>query len=290
MSRSIYRAQNAADLIGALPAMYGFTPAESLVILGMNPTNPNRIGMGMRLDLPSEDESVYVAERVDETMKQHGIEHIIVIGLSEDREAAHHRVGMIETVATPSVVLAGVASAGRFYEQAKWEFGEPDEGQPYGEPHNSPAVAMAVTEGQIVHRTREDYAAQFEPAPRYDWCEPVIRETLTFEQFNNCTNLELIEYAHTGQGHSAIMGVATIENVRDVAARLRDAAVKAHPHNAERVYGLAAFAHWLAGDGAGAIIAASHAGEDSLAKMIAAAAIGGVDPATWWNQQDGKEV
>lgn len=289
MSRSTYRAQSPADLIGALPAMYGFMPT-GLVILGMDRENPNRIGMGMRLDLPSEDESVAVAERVDETMKQHRIGHVIVLGLSEDRQAAHHRVGMIETVATPTVILSGVASGGRFYDQAKWEFGEPDDGEPYGEPHTSPAVAQAVTEGQVIRRSREDYAAEFEPAPRYDWCEPVSREALTLQEFKACTDLELIEYAHSGQGYSAIMGVVEPGNVRDVAARLRDAAVKAHPENAARVYGLAAFAYWLAGDGAGALIAADHAVEDSLAQMIAQAAAGGADPNLWWNTQTEGQV
>ena len=289
MSRTTYRAQSPADLIGTLPTMYGFMPAESLVVLGMQTDNPKRIGMGMRLDLPTEDESVSVAETIDETMKQHGIQHVIVLGLSEDREAAHHRVGMVETVATPTVIFAGVAAAGRFYDQEKWEFGEPDDGEPYGDPNSSAASTLAVTEGQILRRSREEYAAEFAPAPRYDYAEPVIRETLTFEQFTNCTDLELIEYAHTGQGHSAIMGVAQPDNIREVAARLKAAAVKAHPDNAARVYGLAAFAHWLQGDGAGALIAAEQAGQDSLAQTIALAAVGGVDPTKWWDSPQRKE-
>lgn len=283
MDRPTYRATSPVDMLGALPALLGFTPAEAIVVIAMQPDNPHRVGMAMRLDLPSADESVHTAELIDETMKRHHIAHTMVIGLSEDRDAAHHIVGMIEAAATATVILSGVASQGRFYDQTRWEFDEPDPGEPYGDLGSSPAVAYAVTSGQVIHASREAMAAQFAPAPRHDYCEPVIRESLTGGEFANCTDLELIEYAQSGAGHSALISAMTRDNVREFADRLRMIAVVAHPDNAARVYGLTALAYWLAGDGAGALVAADHAGADSLAVTVTAAAGAGVNPATWWD-------
>lgn len=90
---TILHASDSADFLGAVPALAGFTPSQSLVLL---PFQGSRAPGAMRLDLPdpAHDPVSYAASAVELISRVPGTDAVAVVVYSDDA-AEHTRDGLV---------------------------------------------------------------------------------------------------------------------------------------------------------------------------------------------------
>lgn len=165
-----------AQLLAAVPALVGFIPADSLVVITHLGEAKRRLGLVMRADLVEEGQYVALAERLVISALQHrstGATLVVVGG--GDRQRPHemlvdtvsevfHRDGIpvLHAVWTPSV------EAG-----AHWRCLDGDErckGQ-VADPGSSPLAAATALHGKVTYASRDELAATI----RRDGAKPLAR-------------------------------------------------------------------------------------------------------------------
>jgi len=316
--RPIYQAQDLGELINSLPGMYGFPPADSLVVLGLN---GKRIVFGVRLDLPEADQIDSVADLAVRHLRRQGVEGAIVLALGEPIDIGRQAVLAIEArLDTVRAVAGGWATDERFW--VSMAGGDPH-GYAYRRSLDHPASAYAVLAGQEIAPSREALATRVLPASgeRQVWIERTADETVErfVAEYGHLSAEMLVERATTEfvpvvhdllarrpvddetllrlgfaltriEIRDALWGLITRDNAPDLVGvwlhLARSLPVKWTP----AALCLAAFASWLAGDGAMAVIAAERAavvdGEYSMAELMLTLATSGVSPLDWngWHE------
>jgi len=151
------RATSPADLLALVPAVLGFHPAASLVLLTIgDAASP----VHARIDLPADTPSgrAEVAAHLTDVVLRNGVRRLAAVVYSGDGPAADALVATLDEhllAAGVDLVVAVRADDGRW-----WVVGDPapGPGTPY-DVRSHPFLAEAVLAGTVVHRDRGELAA-----------------------------------------------------------------------------------------------------------------------------------
>lgn len=311
--RSVFTASDLGELINALPAMYGFPPQDSVVALGLIGT---RVAFGMRLDLPDPTDIDEAADFAVQHLEHQQVDGAIVIAIGEPLDVGQRVVSAIEArLDRVRPIAGGWANDERYW--VSMDGGDP-RGYAYRRSLDHPASTHAVWAGQEISPSREAMAARVLPdvSERRAWVEraagevaermaremdglprseavavaagqlvPVAHDLLSRRPVNDGTLMRLGFAMTVMEIRDVLWGLITPDNARDM--------VGAWLHVARRVpvawtppaLCLAAFASWLSGDGAMAVIAAERAlavdADYPMAGLMLALATSGVSPQEW---------
>jgi hypothetical protein len=315
--RSVFRAANIGELINALPALFGFPPANSLVVLG---TDGSRIVFGMRLDLDdvgeTDDAVDHTADLAVQHLQHQGVEGAIVIAVGEPLRLGRRLVLAVESrLVRVRPVAGGWATDDRYW--VSMTGGDP-RGYAYRRSLDHPASAQAVIEGREIAESRAALMATMEPMAgerraQIEAAAAGVVEGLG-DGLDQLTDLrvsafmadDVVPVLHDLRDGQAVADGAlwrlglllTAVEVRDQSWHLvthdnaRDF-VRVWLHLARNVplawappaYSLAAFASWMYGDGAKAVMAAEQALRIdpvySMAQLMLHLAMSGATPHGW---------
>ncbi|MEH3034847.1 MAG: DUF4192 domain-containing protein [Aeromicrobium erythreum] len=174
----VFTAHDTADLVNALPLAFGFTPRESLCVIGTRGPR-HRFGFSARLDLtPDLDALPPRCERLLALLERHGAEGVIVVAVDDDadraREAALAMLSTLEDAGTVVPVVVAWAD-----DETVWATHDP-EGRPHRRSPHHPAVVHGVVHGRDIVGTREDLAARVAPGAgeRRAWLDAAMPEVM----------------------------------------------------------------------------------------------------------------
>lgn len=285
----LHTARTPGDLVEALPALFGFTPTDSVVVITTH-GDRNRLGFRLRADRPETPEqrrplAEMIAGHVSRHVDPDG--SVIVIVVAGDVDEGMKDLGAVLDALSEPVLVAGVAGLGVFTE---WGTGAV---WPYEDPAHSAATVAAVALGQNVQTSREALVASLAPtyAEAYvadgeidtGLCLAVLAGThdLTAEArvafTRACRNIDVRDY---------LWGEATAETAGHHAATWTAVALPSHRRDVAGLFAMASMATYLSGDGARARTLADtalkHDAEQSLAKVTLVAIDSGMSPAQWF--------
>jgi hypothetical protein len=175
--RSVLRVRDQGELVAAIPAMLGFHPGESLVLMATGGRSGRRLGLTLRVDLPPPEHPDH-AEHVEIVVAS------AVRGVLLDEPAGAIAVVVSESGdppdALPHPLLAGRVAAAlqahhlplhalmwaeRTAGGARWACYEPCGcAGVVPDPATTPFVAAVVAEGRVVHADRAALEALVAPA------------------------------------------------------------------------------------------------------------------------------
>jgi hypothetical protein len=149
------RARGPADLLALVPSLFGFHPADSLVLLTVGETPAP---FHARVDLPTDPVGVeLVGAQLAETVRRNGTTHVVLVAYTRDAGLAHAVVDHLFDRLTEidvELMCAVRAADGQYWVLPSWP---DDEGTSY-DLSAHPWTAQAVLDGTVVHRSREDLA------------------------------------------------------------------------------------------------------------------------------------
>lgn len=152
-------------MLGALPVLFGFHPAESLVVVLLEGLR-QRMTFGMRLDLPPPEHADAVACQVADVLRAHAATAALVVACTTQAADAD----VVVEACTDRLALDGVrvVEAVRCDGRRYWSYGctDADCCPPAGRAYDtstSAALAQAVAEGVEVLPDRAAVAARLTP-------------------------------------------------------------------------------------------------------------------------------
>lgn len=314
MKRQTYTARGISDLLDLVPALFGFEPQESFIAVATYGERA-RFGFRLRLDIPPERHVVEAAHQVAAHLRRQAAEGVILLALTERSREADGLIAATESALGSIPVLEAVRSDGASY----WTYGPdgPDEPRPY-ERRCSPVVAEAVLEGLPILPDRMALVSRFAGVAGQRRAEMEVATarvlSLAVRQLATVPRMHLGDAGLAGlapiiaryDGGGALddddratlaIWVSSIQ-VRDAVWSTFDrdnaaTALKLWTDIAQHVVEpfeapvlcLAAFAAWLTGDGAQALIATERAlstePDYEMGQLILQLLEGGVSPSTW---------
>ncbi|QUD85314.1 DUF4192 domain-containing protein [Gordonia polyisoprenivorans] len=181
---------DATTLLSAVPALLGFIPSRSLIVVVLQ--SPNSVRVAMRYDLSltpdgrATDELLVVAERFGHIVRRHGGGPVLAV-IADDRYSPHDdRYRQVFSLADDCLADSGGLAQGfvvtAFERHAPWQLiwrrcagptaagvgGRPASGT-MADPYTSPtAVAEAVSTGRRILGDRSEMAAMLTPLPHCD--------------------------------------------------------------------------------------------------------------------------
>jgi len=319
--RPIYKARDLGELINALPAMYGFPPADSLVVLGLT---GKRIVFGMRVDLPDATLIDSTADLAVQHLQRQRAEGAIVLAVGEPLDIGRRTVLAGEArLGTVRPIAGGWANDERYW--VSMAGGDPD-GYPYRRALDHPASAYAVLAGQEISVSREALASRVLPedGERRAWIEraadddaerfaaefgglsdkelvrrvtaeimPVVHDLLARRPVDDSTLLRLGFALTLIEIRDAVWDLITRDNAGGMVGVWLHVARLLPVAWTPSALCLAAFASWLSGDGAMAVIAAERAmvvdRKYSMAELMLALATSGVSPLDWDDWRESRQ-
>lgn len=315
---SIYVAHDVPDLINALPTLFGFRPAESLVAVAT--TGPRRrFGFRLRMDVPDPEHVDHVAGLVVAHLRHQGADGAILIAVTERQgvaldllDAIHAEIDGADDI---ELVVRARADGLRYWTDAP---GSSPLGEPYESSDHHVSIVQAVAAGQQILPDRETLAQRFAAATgeRRRWLEhatatildevvpvvartapaqicsvgmavvdPILHRGLTGGRLTDADLLRVAAWVSTVAVRDAVWSRITRDNAEDMLRFLTHVCGNVVPPFEPAVLSLTAFAAWLTGDGAQALIAVDRAmradPEYSMARTILEILEGGVSPAHW---------
>lgn len=324
--RSVFRAGDLGELINALPALFGFPPANSLVALG---TDGPRIVFGMRLDLKdvadAEDDVDRTAALAVRHLQHQGVEGAIIIAVGEPLDLGRRLVLAVESrLRHVRAVAGGWATDERYWVSMA---GADPAGYPYRRSLDHPAAAQAVIEGREIAESREAVVASIEPVAGDrraaieaqadaiaagfddgpgDWTEeqvsilmagdvvPVLHDLRDGQSVDDVALLRLGFLLTVIELRDQAWQLITHDNARDFVRVWLHVARNVPRAWAPPAYSLAAFAAWMQGDGAKALMAAEQALRMdpgySMAALMIELAMSGAAPRGWAWSTSAKKV
>jgi len=312
---AVYTAHDPADLIGVLPTLFGFSPADSLV--GVATHGPrSRFGFRLRIDMPEPHEVDAAAELVATHLRRQAPDGVVLVAITPHQVTAAVLLGAVRSRLVDLPLVAAVRADGQRY----WT---PDEGcPPEGVPYTSsahPAVVRAVVEGMEILPDRAALVSRFAPpsGPFLARMEratdrvldgltpglaaaagadlaivgmqavgPVLDRALGDGRELDEDDLALLAvWVSAVAVRDAVWGLIDRGNARDMLRVWSQVARAAVPPFEPAVLCLAAFAAWLSGDGAQALIAAERAltvdPDHSMARLLLDLLEAGLAPSLW---------
>ncbi|WP_288336148.1 DUF4192 domain-containing protein [uncultured Gordonia sp.] len=181
---------DATTLLSAVPALLGFIPSRSLIVVVLQ--SPNSVRVAMRYDLSltpdgrATDELLVVAESFGHIVRRHGGGPVLAV-IADDRYSPHDdRYRQVFSLADDCLADSGGLAQGfvvtAFERHAPWQLiwrrcagptaagvgGRPASGT-MADPYTSPtAVAEAVSTGRRILADRGEMAAMLTPLPHCD--------------------------------------------------------------------------------------------------------------------------
>ncbi len=154
------RVSEPADLVAAVPAIIGFRPRESLVLIALGGRSGRRIGLTLRVDLPPPEHVRELAEQVTASLEADTPDGaaVIVVGVSDDGPArADVASAVVEELEGRGIAVRMSIWTARIDAGAPWAcFGSCGCTGALPDPGATPALATAVAGGQVVRADRAD--------------------------------------------------------------------------------------------------------------------------------------
>lgn len=228
------------DLIAAVPALLGFYPTRSVILLAHDDVT-GRIGATARTDLGltragalRKDCRTHLGEAV-RMLRNQGVDRLFCL-VVDDRPLvratpavmqAIEEAGRSQIVAEPDLEVVDVVLVDRIADGRRWVCGHGESGS-LPDPESSPVMLAAVIEGRVIHRSRTELTAQLVeegPGVVADRC----RDAATYEADGDpCELLAALVGAVTAQRSGALsdadvalLGGALLDlQVRDAAMAL----------------------------------------------------------------------
>lgn len=158
-----YRPTSIHDVLNSLPAMFGYRPRESVVLLDAE-ARPG-CGFAMRLDLPTTaPDRLDLGMQVTRHLVTNRVDRVMVVCLSEDPAVAEELVWALDGLFGARLDL-GIWATDR-----QWWLAGPEPvqtGEWFPDDHH-PAIVAAIAHGRVVVRDRDDLYRDFdaETGPR----------------------------------------------------------------------------------------------------------------------------
>ncbi|QGG41182.1 DUF4192 domain-containing protein [Aeromicrobium yanjiei] len=314
----VFTAHDVPDLINAVPTFFGFRVEESIVAVATSGPR-RRLGFRLRMDLPRPGKEEAVARKVVGHLTDHGAEGAIVIVLTEQQELALELLDAIHAALDDfsgiELIVRARADGERYWTD---EPGFPPEGLAYVTSEHHLSIVQAVAAGQQILPSRQVLVDRFRPVTgvRRRWLEhatasileeivpqvartvpgelaatgmavvePILDRVRAGDQVSDGDLLRIAAWVSTISVRDEVWGLMTRDNAPEMLAALTLVSTRAVPPLEPAVLSLAAFAAWLTGDGAQALIAVDRAIEAdpcySMAGLILEILERGVSPASW---------
>jgi hypothetical protein len=312
---SVYTAHDIPDLLNTLPTLFGFRPQESLVAVSTRGPR-RRFGFRLRVDLPAPEDVEELAEIVVGHLARQGAEGAIFLAVTQEQDVARDLLAAIERQLPPIALIVAVRADGERY----WsdEPGFPAEGIPYETSDHHLAVVQAIAAGQQILPDRQALVDRFAAVtqPRRGWLEraadevlrqvvplvartpdhelasvgmqqvqPILDRGLAGERLSDEEVTTFSVWMSSIQVRDEVWAQITAETADDMLRLLTLMSRSVVPPFEPGVLSLAAFAAWLTGDGAQALIAVERAlvadRQYSMARLMLEMLEGGVSPSHW---------
>jgi hypothetical protein len=313
-SPTIYTAHDVPDLINSLPTLFGFTPTESLIAIATRGER-RRFGFRLRVDIPDEGDVDALAALVVRHLNQQGAEGAVLITVTERQDVAARLLAAVERALPPVELVVGVRATTTHYWTS--EAGFPADGVAYQTSGHHLSIVKAVAAGQEILPDRQALVDRFRAVdgPRREFLlratEEVLRQVVPLIGRAGDLDLAVIGMREVGpileRGltarlndddlvrlsiwmssiavRDAVWARITRDNADAMLGLLTQASRSVVPPFEPAILSLAAFAAWLTGDGAQALIAVERALESdpkySMAGLILQLLEGGVSPSHW---------
>ena len=308
-------AHDVSDLLNSLPTLFGFRPSESLIAVATHGPR-RRFGFRLRMDIPAPDDVAEVASLAVAHLRHQGAEGAILIALTDHQDVAldlldatHARLDDIE------LIVRARADGERYWTD---EPGSSAAGTAYETSDHHLAIVQAVAAGQQILPDRGALADRFAAVTgeRRWWLdhaaaaildevvpqvartapddlaatglavvEPILDRLIAGRRASDADLLRVAAWVSSIAVRDAVWSRLTRENADDVLRALTAVCAGVVPPFEPAVLSLTAFAAWLTGDGAQALMAVERALRAdpaySMARIILDVLQGGVSPAHW---------
>ncbi len=311
---TIYTAHDVPDLINSLPTLFGFAPTESLVAIATSGPR-HRFGFRLRVDIPDDRHVDEMAAMVVLHLGRQDAEGAIVIAVTERQAVAARLLAEIARVLPPVELIVAVRATASHYWTS--DPGCPADGVAYQVSDHHLSVVQAIAAGQeilpdrqalvdrfravdgprrafLLHAT-EDVLHQVVPligrAEGSDLAlvamrevEPILQRGLS-ARLDDDDVVRLSVWLSSISVRDGVWARITRDNADAMLALFTQVARSVVPPFESAVLSLTAFAAWLTGDGAQALIAVERAldadPEYSMATLILQLLENGVSPSHW---------
>lgn len=320
---SIYVAHDASDLLNSLPTLFGFRIDESLVAVATSGER-RRFGFRLRVDVPVPEHVDLEARRVVAHLRNAGADGAILIAVTTRQHVALDLLDAIHALLdeTDVVLVARVRADGRHY----WTDlpGEPDDGTAYETSDHHVSIVHAVAAGQQILPDRQSLVERFAAVAgeRRRWLthasESVLAEIVPVVTRSRPGELAAVAMAEVGpilargraggrlsdsdllrvaawvssiEVRDEVWGLIRRDDADDMLRVLTLVSGAVVPPLEPAVLSLTAFAAWLTGDGAQALIAVERAlradPDYSMARLVLEILEAGLSPTLWTAFVDG---
>ena len=311
MESTTFTAKGTSDLLGTVPALFGFHPENSLIAIATYGPR-NRFGFRLRLDMPNASHVNEAAEVVTRHLIGQNAEGVVLIALTDRKDEAGALVSRITELLGEIPVHEAVRADRTYY----WSYlaEAVAQGTLYADPAIAPVVVEAIGAGMPIYASRAELEARYNTVPEVlleqvrdalntasgevggpetaDHARVsvrVLRELDTATDGVDTLSAESIAWLVIGASMTQIRDDMWSQMTRDnaqthaevwrvVANHLTDEASVAP-------YTLSAFANWLQGDGTQALIAVDRAlniaPEYAMAGLVQSMIENGIGPKNW---------
>jgi hypothetical protein len=314
----LFVAHDASDLLNSLPTLFGFRPEESIVAVATSGER-RRFGFRLRMDLPARRDVPSQARVIVDHLRRHGAEGVILVAVTRHQDVARALLdaihALVDDVAGLELVIRVRADGERYWTDS---LGAPSEGVAYETSPHHLSIVQAVAAGQEILPDRSALVDRFAAVSgeRRRWLEratdeiadeavrvvaqtppeqvgaagvavvgPILDRAVAGRRVPDADLVRVAVWLSSVEVRDAVWQRVTRDTAPDLLRVLTLVSGSVVPPFEPAVLSLAAFAAWLTGDGAQALIAVERAlAADpcySMARLVLDVLENGVSPVHW---------